>query len=170
MARDVAARAGQLLVDIREQAGPIAPDDKAGLKALRDRADSESNDLITAALTLADGDALLSEEGVDDENRLSAQRVWIVDPLDGTWEYGQGRSDFGVHIALWDMARKEMLLGVVDLPAQGLVRTSGDVDPELPMLPGDRPLRIVASRTRPRLIWRASARACRKGSARRSRS
>ena len=149
MARDVAARAGQLLVDIREQAGPIAPDDKAGLKALRDRADSESNDLITAALTLADGDALLSEEGVDDENRLSAQRVWIVDPLDGTWEYGQGRSDFGVHIALWDMARKEMLLGVGDLPAQGLGRTSGDADPELPMLPGDRPLRIVASRTRP---------------------
>ena len=149
MARDVAARAGQLLVRIREEAGPIAPDDKAALKALRDKADSESNDLITAALTLADGDALLSEEGVDDESRLAAQRVWIVDPLDGTWEYGQGRADFGVHIALWDMGRKEMLLGVVDLPAQGLVRTSGDVDPELPMLPGDRPLRIVASRTRP---------------------
>lgn len=149
MARDIAARAGQLLVRIREEAGPIAPDDKAALKALRDKADSESNDLITAALTLADGDALLSEEGVDDESRLDAQRVWIVDPLDGTWEYGQGRADFGVHIALWDMGRKEMLLGVVDLPAQGLVRTSGDVDPELPMLPGDRPLRIVASRTRP---------------------
>ncbi|MFN8125485.1 MAG: inositol monophosphatase family protein [Candidatus Nanopelagicales bacterium] len=149
MARAVAARAGQLLVAIRTEAGDIAPDDKAALKALRDDADRRSNELITADLVLAQGDALLSEEGVDDESRLSAQRVWIVDPLDGTWEYGQGRSDFGVHIALWDMARKEMLLGVVDLPAQGLVRTSGDLDPELPMLPEDRPLRVVASRTRP---------------------
>lgn len=149
LARDVAARAGELLVDIRTRAGAVAPDDKEALKELRDRADRESNDLITAALVMADGDALLSEEGVDDEGRLTAGRVWIVDPLDGTWEYGQGRTDFGVHIALWDMARKEMVLGVVDLPALGLVRTSGDLDPELPMLPGDRPLRIVASRTRP---------------------
>lgn len=149
MAKAVAADAGQLLVRIRSEAGDIAPDDKAALKALRDKADAESNELITAALTLADGDALLSEEGVDDEARLAAQRVWIVDPLDGTWEYGQGRADFGVHIALWDMGAKEMVLGVVDLPAQGLVRTSGDLDAELPMIPGDRPLRIVASRTRP---------------------
>ncbi len=149
LAGNVAAEAGQLLVRIRTEAGDIAPDDKPALKALRDKADAESNELITARLVLADGDALLSEEGVDDEERLGAQRVWIVDPLDGTWEYGQGRSDFGVHIALWDMNQRRMLLGVVDLPAQGLQRTSGDLDPELPMLPEDRPLRIVASRTRP---------------------
>lgn len=149
MAKSVAADAGQLLVRIRAEAGDIPADDKAALKALRDRADAESNELITAQLTLAEGDALLSEEGVDDEARLTAGRVWIVDPLDGTWEYGQNRSDYGVQIALWDMARKQMLLGVVDLPAQGLVRTSGDLDPELPMLPSDRPIRIVASRTRP---------------------
>lgn len=121
LARDVAARAGELLVDIRTRAGVVAPDDKEALKELRDRADRESNNLITAALVMADGDALLSEEGVDDEGRLTAGRVWIVDPLDGAWEYGQGRTDFGVHIALWDMARKEMVLGVVDLPALGLV-------------------------------------------------
>lgn len=149
MAKSVAADAGQLLVRIRAEAGDIPSDDKAALKALRDKADAESNELITAQLTLADGDALLSEEGVDDEARLAAQRVWIVDPLDGTWEYGQNRADYGVQIALWDMGRKRMLLGVVDLPAQGLVRTSGDLNPELPMLPDDRPLRIVASRTRP---------------------
>lgn len=149
MAKEIAAQAGQLLVQIRAEAGEIAPDDKAALKALRDKADREANDLITAQLVLADGDALLSEEGVDNEDRLAARRVWIVDPLDGTWEYGQGRTDFGVHIALWDMAAKQMLLGVVDLPAQGLVRTSGDLDAELPMLPEDRPLRIVASRNRP---------------------
>lgn len=149
MAKDVAASAGQLLVQIRAEAGDIDPGDKAALKALRDKADAESNELITAELTLADGDALLSEEGVDDEDRLSAQRVWIVDPLDGTWEYGQGRADFGVHIALWDMNSKRMVLGVVDLPAQGLVRTSGDLGAELPMIPEDRPVRIVASRTRP---------------------
>lgn len=149
LARSVASAAGELLVQIRTQAGPIDGQDKAALKELRDSADRAAHNLIVEQLTLAEGDALLSEEGVDDEERLSARRVWIVDPLDGTWEYGQNRADFGVHIALWDMQTKHMVLGVVDLPAQGLVRTSGDLEAELPMLPGDRPLRIVASRNRP---------------------
>lgn len=148
-ARDVAADAGRLLVDIRARAGAIAPDDKAALKALRDHADRASHELIAAQLRLSPGDALLSEEGVDDRGRLDARRVWIVDPLDGTWEFGQGRSDFGVHIALWDTTERRMVLGVVDLPAQGLARTSADVDAAVPPLPDDRPLRVVASRTRP---------------------
>ena len=60
MAKSVAADAGQLLVRIRAEAGDIPADDKAALKALRDRADAESNELITAQLTLAEGDALLT--------------------------------------------------------------------------------------------------------------
>lgn len=145
----LAQAAGQLLLRIRDQSGAIAPDDKPALKELRDRADREAHLLITDALIASrPSDAVLSEEGKDDDVRLAAQRVWIVDPLDGTWEYGQGRADFGVHIALYDTATQQMLVGVVDLPVHGSTRTSSD-DVVLPELPTDRPLRVVASRTRP---------------------
>ena len=145
----VAAEAGELLAAIRLEAGDIPSDDKTALKALRDRADSRSQELIASRMVLAPGQAMLSEEAVDDERRLDARQVWIIDPLDGTWEYGQGRPDWAVHIALYDTATGHMLIGIVDLPAQDLVRTSADSDPELPALPTDRPIRVVASRTRP---------------------
>ena len=46
-------------------------------------------------------DAVLSEEATDDRRRLTADRVWLVDPLDGTREYAEGRHDWAVHVALW---------------------------------------------------------------------
>jgi len=139
----IAQAAGRLLVQLRNDAGSMDP------KLLRDKADAAAQELIVSQLEIEDGYALLSEEGVDNTDRLAAQRVWIVDPLDGTWEYGQGRADFGVHIALWDMAEQRMVLGVVDLPEQGLTRTSADPNPTLAPLPTERPIRIVASRNRP---------------------
>lgn len=149
LARTVAAEAGALLLQIRESFGDIDPQDTDVLKQLRAAGDRDANALIMAALRAArPGDAILSEEDVDSDARLTAQRVWIVDPLDGTWEYGQGRSDFGVHIALWD-ATAGLTATVVDLPALGLVRTSEDADPALAALPTDRPYRVVVSRTRP---------------------
>ena len=64
-------------------------------------------------------DAVLSEEGVDDKARLAADRVWIVDPLDGTREYGEeGRSDWAVHIALW-VRGQGLTAAAVALPAAG---------------------------------------------------
>lgn len=145
LARSVAADAGRLLVQIRDTMGPTAP-----VKELRATADRDSNTLIMAALREArPDDAILSEEDVDSDARLTARRVWIVDPLDGTWEYGQGRTDFGVHIALWDADAGQLAATVVDLPAMGLVRTTHDEAPSLPDLPTDRPYRVVASRTRP---------------------
>jgi 3'(2'), 5'-bisphosphate nucleotidase len=145
----LAKEAGQLLLGIREETGPIAPDDKPALKLLRDRADRAAHVLITDGLIASrPNDAVLSEEGKDNDERLAAQRVWIVDPLDGTWEYGQGRADFGVHIALYDTETQQLLLGVVDLPMRGHTRTSSD-ESSLAGLPSDRPLRVVASRTRP---------------------
>src|ERR1700739_3677491 len=66
------------------------------------------------------GDAVLSEEGRDNPVRLSAERVWIVDPLDGTREFGEaGRTDWAVHVALWE--RGALTAGAVALPAQGQV-------------------------------------------------
>lgn len=154
IAKRIAADAGQLLVRYRDDFGPVAADDKEALRRLRDGADRVSHVQIAAELAAArPTDALLSEEGKDDEARLTAERVWIVDPLDGTWEFGQGRPDYGVHVALWEAAGEgqpqRLTATVVDLPAAGIVRTTADPEPTLPALPEDRPWRIVCSRTRP---------------------
>ena len=154
LARGIAARAGRLLVEHRNRFGPVGADEKDRLRELRDQADRIAHELIVAALEDArPGDGVLSEEGKDDAARLACDRVWIVDPLDGTWEYGQARPDFGVHIALWlapsDGRPGRLAATVVDLPAAGIVRTTHDPDPALPPLAQDRPWRIVASRTRP---------------------
>ncbi|MHB1066208.1 MAG: inositol monophosphatase family protein [Candidatus Nanopelagicales bacterium] len=148
LSRDVARLAGALLLDLRAGFGRIDGKDEAN--ALRKQADRASHELIMAELTAArPGDAILSEEGRDDDRRLSADRVWIVDPLDGTWEYGQGRNDFAVHIALWAAASATLSAATVDLPGQGLSRTVLDTPLPPAPLPTDRPLRIVASRSRP---------------------
>src|SRR5210317_1612454 len=104
VSRDVAQRAGQLLLKIRAdfvaEHGEVQ--DKETANKLRDQADASSNDLILDFLADArPGDSVLSEEAKDYSSRLESDRVWIVDPLDGTWEYGQNRPDFAVHVALW---------------------------------------------------------------------
>lgn len=148
LSREVAQEAGRLLLDLRSSFGPI--DDKDAANALRKQADRASHELIMERLTAArPGDAILSEEGKDNASRLEADRVWIVDPLDGTWEYGQGRVDFAVHIALWQPATAELSACTVDLPAQGLTRSVLDDVAAPAELPTDRPIRIVASRSRP---------------------
>lgn len=151
LARTVAQGAGQLLLELRESYGEIEPDDKERANALRKEGDRASHEYIAAALSAArPDDAVLSEEGADSDVRLSASRVWIVDPLDGTYEYGQNRADFAVHIVLWNTEGQARLeAGVVDLPAQGLTRSVLDLDPQLGELPTNRPIRIVASRSRP---------------------
>jgi 3'(2'), 5'-bisphosphate nucleotidase len=95
-------------------------------------------------------DAVLSEEGADDLVRLAAERVWIVDPLDGTREFGEvGRTDWAVHVALWE--RGELTAGAVGLPAQGKVLSTAT-----PPVSGGRaadsgsgPIRLLVSRSRP---------------------
>lgn len=96
LAAAVAREAGQLLLDVRS----------CGLtgKELGRAGDARSNALILERLASSrPGDAVLSEESADSPARLEAQRVWIVDPLDGTREFGlDGRSDWAVHVALWE--------------------------------------------------------------------
>jgi 3'(2'), 5'-bisphosphate nucleotidase len=142
-----------LLLSLRDDFGPVDPEDKDRRRELKDAADRASHLLIMERLLAArPDDAILSEEGVDITARDDAGRVWIVDPLDGTSEYGQGRSDFAVHIALWGRAAtspSQLTVGVVDLPAQGLTRSTTDEVAELPPFPRDRPLRFVVSRSRP---------------------
>jgi 3'(2'), 5'-bisphosphate nucleotidase len=108
--------------------------------------DKRSHEFLMSALADArPADAVLSEEGVDDTARLSRDRVWIVDPLDGTREFSEpGRDDWAVHVALWQNG--ELAAGAVALPAQGVVLATPHV-PAPP--PGPVSPRIVVSRTRP---------------------
>src|SRR5690349_10102157 len=93
-------------------------------------------------------DAVLSEEGADDPVRLRSERVWIVDPLDGTREFSElGREDWAVHVALWQSG--DLVAGAVALPAQGTTLATPDVLPP-PETTGTP--RIVVSRTRPPAI------------------
>jgi 3'(2'), 5'-bisphosphate nucleotidase len=96
LARDLAAEAGRRLVALRARGGE--PD------LLRKAGDRFGHEFLTEALAAArPGDVVLSEEGADNPARLSAGRVWIVDPLDGTREFGEaGRTDWAVHVALWE--------------------------------------------------------------------
>ena len=89
-------------------------------------------------------DAILSEEEADSPARLSAHRVWIVDPLDGTREYGEARADWGVHVAL--AVDGVATLGAVALPGLPLTLTSADT---LTRPHHGGRLRLVVSRTRP---------------------
>lgn len=146
LAADLAARAGALLVEIRAEAEAEGADgEEAG-----HRGDLRSNELILAGLADArPGDAVLSEESVDDPRRLEAERVWIVDPLDGTREFGQpGRSDWAVHVALWERGPEAVTAAAVALPAEGLVWSSA-APPALRAFDPGGPVRTVVSESRP---------------------
>jgi 3'(2'), 5'-bisphosphate nucleotidase len=144
VAADVATRAGEVLLELRAKAGTTAHD----WWSLRDEGDWSAHRFIVEALSeLRPGDKVLSEEGVEDRSRLGADRVWIVDPLDGTREFGEpGRSDWAVHVALVD-GDGEPLAGAVALPAMGITLAT---DPPPAEPPGhDGPPRVVVSRSRP---------------------
>ncbi|MGK2866428.1 MAG: 3'(2'),5'-bisphosphate nucleotidase CysQ [Mycobacterium sp.] len=140
LASRLATEAGELLLGVRaEFADADATDRKAA-------GDKRSHDFLMAALARhRPDDAVLSEEGADDKVRLGADRVWIVDPLDGTREFSElGREDWAVHVALWQ--RGELIAGAVALPAQGVTLATPTViaPPSAPGAP-----RVVVSRTRP---------------------
>ncbi len=162
-ARWLAARAGRALLDVRDHPGYVDP---AALKAAGDKA---SHALIRADLARwRPADAVLSEEdehartawvaggtGGTEPARLSAQRVWIIDPLDGTREFAEeGRTDWAVHVALWtaDSGRPSRLTaGAVALPAQHRVLATDHPPAYPPMpLPGSAGrVRLATSRSRP---------------------
>jgi len=144
LAAELATEAGRLLLDLRATtAGPGAVDGKALGRA----GDRQAHELLMAALADArPDDAVLSEEGVADPVRLDASRVWIVDPLDGTREYGEvPRTDWAVHVAL--VVDGAPVAGAVALPARGLTLATQPAPPAPPAW-GGAP-RVVVSRSRP---------------------
>ena len=140
LARDLAESAGALLLQVRGRSF----DDAAARKAA---GDAESHTFLLGRLgELCPDDAVLSEEGADDTARLSAPRVWIVDPLDGTREFSEvDRSDWAVHVALWENG--ELAAGAVAIPAEGLTLSTGAL-PVVPSVVGG-PVRLAVSRSRP---------------------
>jgi 3'(2'), 5'-bisphosphate nucleotidase len=165
LARDLAGQAGMRLLELRAQGGDP--------EVLRKTGDRLSHEFLTAALAdVRPEDVVLSEEGADNPARLTARRVWIVDPLDGTREFGeQGRTDWAVHVALWESDALlapggttlpalppaaagpsppgNLVAGAVALPAQDRVLSTAEPPP--PLAPGEAPakIRIVVSRSRP---------------------
>ena len=156
LARDLAGQAGTRLLELRAQGGD--PD------VLRKAGDRLSHEFLTAALAdLRPGDVVLSEEGADNPARLGARRVWIVDPLDGTREFGEpGRTDWAVHVALWERRDTsdagepllapegppgDLIAGAVALPAQDAVLSTADPQPaqcdNVPVVTGTVPHRAA---------------------------
>src|SRR3546814_185775 len=117
LAARLAEAAGAILLGLRD-AGELTG------KALGAAGDRDANAMLCRELRAArPDDAILSEEEKDSAARLSHSRVWIVDPLDGTREYGEGRSDWAVHVAL--AVDGVAAVGAVALPGLGLTLTSG---------------------------------------------
>ena len=150
LAARLAHEAGQLLVELRAR---LVADGVDG-RTLKDQGDRQAHELLMSRLAAArPDDAVLSEESEGSRrvtggaDRLGADRVWIVDPLDGTREFGEPpRADWAVHVALVD-AEGVPVAGAVALPAQGFVLSTS---PPPPLAPAPAPTpRVVVSRSRP---------------------
>lgn len=141
LATQLARTAGQLLVEHREQ----LIERGTTHWQLCDSGDMLGHHFLMDALrSTRPSDAVLSEEGSDDRKRLSNDRVWIVDPLDGTNEYGEGRADWAVHVALWE--KGHLVAGAVSLPSVDVVHSTQPA-PVLQPRPAGKP-RLVTSRNR----------------------
>lgn len=147
LARRLAVEAGELLLEVRR----ALEDEGADPETVKDEGDRRSDDFLMAELDrhAPTGDGVLSEESGathGDVSRLEAERVWIIDPLDGTREFSEpGRSDWAVHVAL--VVGGDPVCGAVALPALGTCFSTADEVLALPAIP-DEP-RVVVSRTRP---------------------
>ena len=138
----LAQEAGRLLMELRGHIGTdMSPEDA---KAQGDRRSHEM--LARAIAELYPADGFLSEEGADSARRLGCRRVWVVDPLDGTREFGEpGREDWAVHVALCIDGRA--VVGAVALPARDMVLSTQA--PPAPPAAAGQALRVLVSRTRP---------------------
>ena len=142
LSTELATQAGHLLLRLRDELGFDDP------KTLRSEGDLRSQAMLAAHLSeLRPEDAVLSEEAEDNRERLHAARVWIIDPLDGTREFGEeGRDDWAVHVALWERTANRLIAGAVALPAQQITLATSNRLPKrdgIPAIP-----RLVVSRTR----------------------
>ncbi|MDG1367457.1 MAG: 3'(2'),5'-bisphosphate nucleotidase CysQ [Acidimicrobiales bacterium] len=143
LASQLATEAGELLVELRARLHA----EHAPPAVLKDEGDRQAHELLMARLRAGrPDDSILSEEGKDDLTRLEAERVWIVDPLDGTREFGEvPRTDWAVHVAL--VVDEVPIVGAVALPGLGVTLSTAEPT-QLPTEPNPTP-RMIVSRSRP---------------------
>lgn len=160
LAEGLACGAGNLLNALRRE--PLLEHADAGAAG-----DAIAQEFLARTLRRArPDDAVLSEEGAEDPSRLAAERIWIIDPLDGTREFGEGRQDWAVHVAL--VVGGVPRAAAVAVPARGQAYLMAEPPQLTPRRPG--PLRIAVSRSRPpkeatRLVARLGAELVPMGSA-----
>lgn len=142
LARELASATGELLLELRERTAPGRDREYAG--------DAEAHDYLVRELARRrPADAVLSEEGTRDPRaRHGARRLWIVDPLDGSWGFGRGTDEWGVHVAL--VVDGRLAAGAVSVPGLDALVDSATVEPvqDTP-LPADGALTVAVSRARP---------------------
>jgi 3'(2'), 5'-bisphosphate nucleotidase len=144
LAHYLAEETGKRLLAVRER----LYNDGASTWLAKDVGDAAAQRFLDEAFAEhRPNDAILSEEAADDSNRLTADRVWIIDPLDGTNEYSEeGRGDWAIHVALWEDG--ELTAGAVALPVLGItLSTDPATKPVLPA-PLARKPRLITSRNR----------------------
>ena len=147
LAAALAVAAGQLLLAVRAANPEIEGSE------LKDLGDRSAQALLAERLAQArPDDCVLSEEAADDLRRLQADRVWIIDPLDGTREYSEGRDDWAVHVALWQGGT--LVAGAVALPGLDTV-LSTDPASVVPTAVAGAALRMAVSRSRPPALAQA---------------
>ena len=153
LARALAEEAGTMLVSLRAR---LVADGMVG-RTLAEAGDRAAHELLMTRLAhVRPDDEILSEEGSGTEgpagrSRLTSDRVWIVDPLDGSREFGEpSRPDWAVHVAL--VTAGSPVAGAVALPAQRRILGTSPAAPTPPAPPA-RP-RLIVSRTRPPAVAR----------------
>lgn len=145
----LADAAGKRLLALRD-AQQVEAGDEAAAHQLAKLGDASANDFLLEQLALhRPEDAVLSEEAADSSARLGAQRVWIIDPVDGTYEYARSQPEFAVHVALWNALEGRLIAGAVAIPNHDLVWSTEDEPRDVDTLFIDRPLMIIASPREP---------------------
>jgi 3'(2'), 5'-bisphosphate nucleotidase len=145
LALEIATRAGEIVIKIRNSAN-IDPLDEKAAKELAVKADLSANDYLIEQLAVhRPADAVLSEESADSDHRLSADRVWIIDPVDGTYEYARSLPECAIHVALWSSSEKKLIAGAVVLPEHKFAWTTTEVKSVKVREIQARPFVIIAS-------------------------
>ena len=156
LARKLARETGTLLVGLRKHAAGLQGNEDETHSVLAQEVLGSEGDrvahnyLMEQFSTFRPNDVVLSEEGDLEIARLNAERVWIIDPLDGTAQYSSGGDDFAVHIALWEAgspAASHISVSSVAVPARNELWSMDDALKRYQ--PSGSPIRILVSRSRP---------------------
>ena len=156
LAAAIAQQAGNMLADLQSfSAAQPAPDDETLLAlrsaALGDEGDAFAQEVLSRLLAAQrPDDVSLSEEAADNRQRLSANRVWIIDPLDGTRQFAMGTPEYAVHVALWERGSStpgRISAAAVCVPGLGI--TLATDDDSTAATPEHEGIRLLVSRSRP---------------------